>query len=176
MSKSRVKRCEITATNYKHTDYVCTNCGSMVETDESICPVCGWWELDWTGLNDKELKFIRITADSKEIEVVGVSEKMDINALIQEHIGWFQIINPYNLPRPYCIICDEEGQLKELQTNIIATILNQGLIVGDILIMKEVEGPDGGELALLDQDDMNCLKIHFRAHVGDYEWKLLSGV
>jgi hypothetical protein len=96
--------------------------------------------------------------------------------------GWCEHVNPVNLPPHYCFICDEEGRMKEKPLNILGTLLyNPGChleiepstdneekskvwirgaqepIVGKIVIMKEVYGPEGIDLVGLNEVDI--LKI-----------------
>ena len=65
---------------------------------------------------------------------------------------WMEIVHPRGLPDGYCMIADEEGLLNEKPFNIIGSYLygyaeHGAPIVGDLLIVKEVYGDEGPELA-----------------------------
>ena len=75
-------------------------------------------------------------------------------AWIADNIGcdWVEIVRPKNLPRGIVMIVDEEGLMKENFINVAGSHLygteeHGEVIVGDIMIVREVFGPEGPELA-----------------------------
>jgi len=62
---------------------------------------------------------------------------------LQEIVGgWVEIVHPLSLDEPYCMIVNEDGLLRGLEVNPIASLLYGTLehgypIVGDVAIMKD---------------------------------------
>ncbi len=90
--------------------------------------------------------------------------------------GYIEHVNPAGLPSPYCLICNEEGLLKGLPFNPIAskwygTHLHGNPIVGPVVVLKEVTTPDGdrdfGGLSPLDVDTIQRL-IADNVDFGDF--------
>ena len=71
--------------------------------------------------------------------------------------GWIEHVLPRGLEAPYCLICNEEGLLKELPLNPIGNWL-YGMqahgqpIVGTIVLMKD-EDIGGGEMDIVGLTD-----------------------
>lgn len=82
---------------------------------------------------------------------------------LQEQIGgYWEIVRPRNLPKPYCMIVDEEGMLKGLPINFVGSYLydshNHGTpIVGNIIILREEDTPEGRDLIGLNGRDFEIL-------------------
>ena len=82
--------------------------------------------------------------------------------------GWLENVHLAGLPSPYCMICDEEGLIKELPLNIIATILYNANnkdnilpiqpIVGKCIICKEAANEDG-EIEWMPLNVVDIIKI-----------------
>lgn len=73
--------------------------------------------------------------------------------------GWIEIVHPVRLGRPYCMVVNEEGLLRNLSMNIFGSFLYRtdihgSPIVGDIVLLKEGINSDGEYdlLGLTDQD------------------------
>lgn len=73
--------------------------------------------------------------------------------------GWIEIVHPVRLGRPYCMVVNEEGLLRNLPMNIFGSYLygtdNHGSpIAGDIVLLKEGINSDGDYdlLGLTEQD------------------------
>ena len=88
--------------------------------------------------------------DSKDTRVIN-------NACKEQVDGWIEIVRPrflYSItmmPTTACMIIDEEGIRKHKPINRIGTELYGACsIVGDILILDEVSGEEGPELAGFD--------------------------
>lgn len=92
-----------------------------------------------------------------EISIVNLDNSKPLYKAIGEVIGcdWIEVVHPIGLVYPYCIVCDEEGRLKDHQyinyagSLLYDTPVHGQPIVGDIVIMKEImtdEGPDIGGL------------------------------
>ena len=62
--------------------------------------------------------------------------------------GWIEIVHPVRLKRPYCMVVNEEGMLRNLPMNAFGSFLygtdNHGSpILGDIVLLKEGINSDG---------------------------------
>ena len=73
-----------------------------------------------------------------------------------------EIVHPNRLPHPYCMIVDEEGLLKDLPLNPMASVLYETdihgqPIVGTAIIMKEAMTEDGPDIVSLDAEDLERL-------------------
>lgn len=51
--------------------------------------------------------------------------------------GYIEVVHPLGLSSPFLMIVNEEGQLKDLPLNIVASYLYGQSIVGSAIIMKE---------------------------------------
>jgi hypothetical protein len=74
--------------------------------------------------------------------------------------GYIEHTTPKNLPRPYCMIVNEEGLLNNLPVNNAGSLLYAGLvpIVGDVLILKDGIIEDGEpDIVSLDAEDVDGL-------------------
>lgn len=59
--------------------------------------------------------------------------------------GYMEIVHPRGLPEPYVLLVDEEGRLKDLEVNGLASAWYGDLICGPAIIMQvgiTDEGPD----------------------------------
>ena len=98
----------------------------------------------------------------------------ELSSIIKKHIGgWMEIVHPKSLEEPYCMVVDEEGRLKGLKTNIIASALynykNIGYepIVGTVVLLKMSmgnEGPDLDILSPLESFKLSSYLIKFMAN------------
>lgn len=62
--------------------------------------------------------------------------------------GWIEIVRPVRLGRPYCMVVNEEGLLRNLPMNALGSYLygtdtHGNPIVGDIVLLKEGINSDG---------------------------------
>lgn len=88
--------------------------------------------------------------------------------------GWFEIVHPKNLEAPYCMMVNEEGLLKRLPLNNIAsslynTQLHGQPIVGVAVIMKDGYVDGEPDIVGLDDDDIEKLRALF----GKYKLEIL---
>lgn len=103
------------------------------------------------------MKAIKITTTG-EITTVDFPDSQNTGVILDAcrvHVdGWIEIVRPrflYSItmmPPTACMIVDEEGICKRKPINRVGTELyGAHSIVGDILILNEVQGDEGGELA-----------------------------
>lgn len=77
--------------------------------------------------------------------------------------GWIEVVHPMRLKRPYCMIVNEEGMLRNLPMNAFGSFLygtdNHGSpIVGDIVLLKNGITSDG-ELDLLGLTELDIKRL-----------------
>lgn len=91
----------------------------------------------------------------------GVSDEIDLSAIASElGFEWCEIVRPRRLPEEYVMIVDEEGLLKPNELNAVCSWFYESdkhgaSIVGNVMILKEVMGDEGPELAGLDDDEID---------------------
>lgn len=79
--------------------------------------------------------------------------------------GWIEIVHPVRLGRPYCMVVNETGLLRNLPVNILGSFLYRtdihgSPIVGDIVLLKEGINSDGEyDLLGLNEQDIEYLRI-----------------
>lgn len=76
--------------------------------------------------------------------------------------GLIEIVRARGLKHPHVMIVDEEGLIKNRQLNKVGSLLygtplHGQPIVGDIVIMREEEGPDGMDIFGLNSEDITYL-------------------
>lgn len=94
--------------------------------------------------------------------VVDVPDDMDYRWMGDKVGGWIEIVHPARLPHGFVMIVDEEGRISGKPLNPVGSWfygydLHGEPIVGDVLIMREVMGPDGPECAGMSEDDVNAI-------------------
>ena len=101
-------------------------------------------------------KAIKLNAQGRAIEVTEIPDGFDTHDLAKL-IGcsWIEIVRPRRLEEGQVLVIDEEGRLKPNTVNLVASYLYEAdkhgePIVGNALVMKEVLGNDGPELAGLE--------------------------
>ena len=91
--------------------------------------------------------------------VADVADSIDLSDIANElEFEWCEIVRPRRLPKGYVMIVDEEGLLKPNELNHVCswfyeTDKHGEPIVGNVMILKEVMGDEGPELAGLDSDE-----------------------
>lgn len=83
--------------------------------------------------------------------------------------GYIERVRAVFLPRPFIIIVNEEGLLKKLQPNPVGCAWYSGMIVGNLVVMKDGytdEGPD--IVGLTDQELKKVIGIVSFMTRGDY--------
>lgn len=70
--------------------------------------------------------------------------------------GYIEVVHPQMLPRPYCMIVNEEGLIYDFPINAAGSVLygtpeHGHPIVGNIVIMKIGNTPDGPDIIGLDE-------------------------
>jgi len=88
---------------------------------------------------------------------------------------WIEIVRPKNLPKGLVMIVDEEGHLKPNIINIIGSHLygaeeHGETIVGDIMILREVFGDEGPELAPLCEEEAYELFCDLSSPIKYLDW------
>ena len=68
--------------------------------------------------------------------------------------GYIEKVKPAFLPRPFIIIVNEEGVLRKLPVNPIGCAWYSGLIVGDIVVMKDGFTDDGPDIVGLTKEEL----------------------
>ena len=106
------------------------------------------------------MKAIKITTGN-EVSVFDVLQPA-YKALQKEVGGYIEIVRPKGLPHPFCLVIDEEGLLNKKPINKYGSFLygyqeHGQPIVGDIVIMKEVETEEGRDLGGLSDDEIREL-------------------
>lgn len=82
-----------------------------------------------------------IVTTENEMRLVDYAPPYD--EIIREAVGgWYEHVLPRRLPRPYCMMVDEGGRLKDLPLNPLGSYLYQtdihgDPIVGDIILLKD---------------------------------------
>ena len=102
------------------------------------------------------------------VDVDGISEiGLDVSHLVAEiHDaigGFFEVVRCVNLPRGILMLVDDEGLLKNLPINVVASRLYGSVICGAALIMRECITEDGDRdiIGLSDYDFNRVLRsIH----------------
>lgn len=70
--------------------------------------------------------------------------------------GWIEVVHPARLGRPYCMVVNEEGLLRNLPMNVLGSFLygTEVRLHGDIVLLREGINSDGEYdlLGLTEQD------------------------
>lgn len=120
-------------------------------------------------------KVVKVAARAGKVEILDFPEDFTLS-WAAEQIGaeWAEIVRPRRLFDGCVMIVDEEGKLKDnAYGNTVASWLYAAdehgeVIVGDCLFMAEEQGPEGGELVGLDEQQAEALKKEIDANV--YAW------
>lgn len=106
------------------------------------------------------MKGIVVTTDNK----VGVREFGEpLYQTVGKAVGgYIEIVRPAGLPHPLVMIVNEEGLLRDLPENktgccLYQTFLHGIPILGNIVIMKFMDTPDGKDVTGLSDDDIQAL-------------------
>jgi len=70
--------------------------------------------------------------------------------------GFLEIVRPAFLPEPFRILVNEEGRLKQLPLNDVGSAWYGGIIVGNLIVMKQEFTEDGPDIVGLTEAE--CLK------------------
>ena len=76
-------------------------------------------------------------------EIVQIEDEDLVSSLHNLLDGFFEIVRPGNLPRNIVMLVDDDGMLKGLSINPLATILYRGRIFGKAILMREYLNADG---------------------------------
>jgi hypothetical protein len=93
-----------------------------------------------------------------------VKDSIDLSDIASElGFEWCEIVRPrHRLPKGFVMIVDEEGLLKPNELNHVCSWFYESEkhgnpIVGNVMVLKEVMGDEGPELAGLDEDEINAV-------------------
>lgn len=110
------------------------------------------------------MKMRVIKVDSfQNVSVLDLNPHNYLEALQGAIGGYIEEVRARNLPKPFCMLVDEEGLLKGLPINEFGCYLydtaNHGnVIVGDLLILKRERFPDGSwDFAGLSDQDIDTV-------------------
>ena len=114
---------------------------------------------------------------SGEIRVLDVPENGNLLKWMYGAIGcdMIEIVRARNLKDGLVLVVDEEGLMKDVPSiNLYGSYLYGTLehgqpIIGDMLILREFEGPDGGDLEGMDDETALELVRNYEAHEKDWE-------
>ena len=90
---------------------------------------------------------------------------------------WVEIVRPKRLEKGYVIVCDEEGALHPNFINVAASWLYETdkhgePIVGHVMILREVMGPEGPEFAGMSDEDAEELAEKYGNADSINEWHM----
>lgn len=94
-------------------------------------------------------------------KIVDVPEDLHNDWIYRQiNVDWMEIVRPRKLPAGFVMIVDEEGRLKPNVRNSAGCFLydtpaHGQPIMGDILILKEVDGFDGFELDGMSDEEVS---------------------
>lgn len=85
--------------------------------------------------------------------VADVDDSIDLSEIAKKlGFEWCEIVRPVGLKGKFVMIVDEEGLLKNRPVqNIVGSYWYGGTIAGNMMVLKEVMGPEGPELSGLDE-------------------------
>ena len=108
---------------------------------------------------EKIMKIIKITAGiPAKIKVLDCSDVINYQVL-QELMGsYIEIVRPKGLESPFVMVIDEEERLKKKPINVIGSYFygfqeHGEPIVGDVLLVKEIDTADGRDICGLSVDE-----------------------
>jgi len=113
-----------------------------------------------------KLIVIRTSVLQESVNTIEVDyEEGRLSDVVRKYVdGWLENVHPKGLERPYCMIVDEEGLIKELPINMIGSELYNHKtlgfqpIVGNIVIVKEQMVNGEIDWALLNDNDVEQVK------------------
>ena len=111
--------------------------------------------------NVAENNAVLLGVDYARVEKLTLPDGAKMMDALRETVGceWIEIVHPVGLTEPYLMVVDEEGLLKDRPAlNVIASYLygtheHGQPIVGNAVIIKEVETDEGAELAWLTEEE-----------------------
>jgi hypothetical protein len=95
-------------------------------------------------------------------ETAEIKEYSGYQSLFDHFGGYIEPVYPRRLPKPFCIVVDESGKLRGLKVNPFGSWLYETdrhgeTIVGDVILLKQVCGEDGCDLAGLSDAEIKKL-------------------
>jgi hypothetical protein len=112
------------------------------------------------GKGGLKLKAIVVTTDNKmEVKEFCSPLYKSCREVID---GYIEIVRPKGLPRPYCMVVDDERMLKDLPLNFVGSTFYETAkhgvpIVGNIIILKDGFTSDGPDLVGLESEDIEII-------------------
>ena len=110
-------------------------------------------------MSTEKRKYLRIDP-SGYMELRDLDPYRDILDVIHDELdgGFFEIVHCCTLPRKYLMLVDDEGMLKSLKINTVASVLYTDAIAGTALIMRE--DFDDGEPDIFGLTEDDCMELY----------------
>ena len=110
-------------------------------------------------MSTEKRKFLRIEP-SGIMELRDLDPDRDILDVIHDELdgGFFEIVHCRTLPRKYLMLVDDEGLLKNLKINTVASVLYTNAIAGTALIMRE--DFEDGEPDIFGMTEEDCVELY----------------
>ena len=113
--------------------------------------------------------------DGHQVQHVG--EDRDMLRYLQQSVrGYIEVVYPQNLPKPFLMLVNEEGLLRNMDLNPAACWLygsqDHGQpIVGPAVICKQIWTDDGPDIGLLTKEDVEeAMTAVWKAHGHYWSW------
>ena len=93
------------------------------------------------------------------------AEDVDLLRYCQQAVrGHIEIVYPKNVERPYLMVVNEEGRLRNMKINPVASYLygtqdHGEPIVGPALILKQIMTDDGPDIGFLTQEEALIMEV-----------------
>ena len=106
------------------------------------------------------------------IDAIDFGETIELHDLQNAVNGYIEIVYAVGLPRGYVMVVNEEGLLRDLEPNLLASLLygvkeHGQIIVGNALILRDIVTQEGDrDLGGLSEDDIRNIGVALRAVIG----------
>ena len=89
-------------------------------------------------------------------------QEQDFFHYCQEAVeGMVEVVYPYSLPKPYLMLVNESGLLQNKLINPVGSVLYGDMIVGTIVLAKQIMTEDGPDIGGLESEE----EVEFLTHV-----------
>lgn len=113
--------------------------------------------------------------DGHQVQHVG--EDRDMLRFLQQSVrGYIEVVYPEKLPKPFLMLVNEEGLLRNMDLNPAACWLygsekHGAPIVGPAVICKQIRTDDGPDIGLLTKEDVQeAMGPVWQAHGHYWSW------
>lgn len=105
------------------------------------------------------MKFIKISTDQKTTVEEFPGKQAEVYKFLGEQVGgFFEVVNTRTinecLGRDIRMIVNEEGLIYDMEVNSMGCFLYCGVIVGDVIIGREIKTSEGPDIGGLTEDDV----------------------